>query len=84
MMYLRIGILILMATLLFQLVTLPVELDASKRAKQALKQLGLVSDYESNQVKDMLGAAAMTYVASLLNTILNLLRLILLTRNDDN
>ncbi len=84
MMYLRIGILILMATLLFQLVTLPVELDASKRAKQELKDLGLVSDYESNQVKDMLGAAAMTYVASLLNTILNLLRLILLTRNDDN
>lgn len=84
MMYLKFGIIMLVATLVFQLVTLPVEFDASKRAKKQLAELGITTEYEGEQVSDMLKAAAMTYVASLLNTVLNLLRLILLTRNRDD
>lgn len=82
--YLIIGILILLATILFQLVTLPVEFDASKRASIQLEQLQIVSVEEQEDVKDMLGAAAMTYVASLISSILNLLRLILMFQNRDD
>lgn len=82
--YLMIGILILLATILFQLVTLPVEFDASKRAGIQLEQLGLVDLEEKEDVKNMLGAAAMTYVASLISSILNLLRLILMFQNRDD
>ncbi len=82
--YLMIGILILLATILFQLVTLPVEFDASKRAGIQLEQLGIVDLEEQSDVKSMLGAAALTYVASLISSVLNLLRLILMfqDRND--
>lgn len=82
--YLMIGILILLATILFQLVTLPVEFDASKRAGVQLEQLGIVDLEEQSDVKSMLGAAALTYVASLISSVLNLLRLILMfqDRND--
>lgn len=82
--YLMIGILILLATILFQLVTLPVEFDASKRAGIQLEQLQIVSVEEQEDVKSMLGAAAMTYVASLVSSILNLLRLILMFQNRDD
>ena len=75
--YLKIGILILLATVLFQLVTLPVEFNASKRAKVQMEKLGIADSSE-------LGAAAMTYVASLLSTIMNLLRLLLMFSNRDN
>lgn len=84
--YLKLSILILFATTLFQLVTLPVELDASKRAKELLINLGLVSIEEENSVKKVLSAAAMTYIASLISSILNLLRLVLIlgSRERDN
>lgn len=84
--YLKLSILILFATTLFQLVTLPVELDASKRAKEQLINLGLVSIEEENSVKKVLSAAAMTYIASLISSILNLLRLVLIlgSRERDN
>lgn len=81
--YLRISILILCATLIFQLVTLPVEFNASKRAKEQLEKLGICEKEESEQVKTMLTAAAMTYVASLASTILNLLRLIIMAQDRD-
>ena len=61
--------------LIFQLVTLPVEFDASKRAKNELHKLNLVGN-EENGVSDMLGAAAMTYVASVLTSVLQIIRLI--------
>ena len=83
--YLKLSILILLATVLFQLVTLPVELNASKRAHKQLEELNLVYEDEEKGITKVLGAAAMTYVASLLSSILNLLRLILMLnrRNDD-
>ena len=52
--------------MLFQLVTLPVEFDASRRAKQQLHALGLVSAGEEQGVSKVLSAAAMTYVAAAL------------------
>ncbi len=68
--------------LLFQIVTLPVEFDASKRALKQLEDLKIVDKDELDDSKKVLGAAAMTYVASVLSSILNLLRLILIYNND--
>lgn len=76
--YLKLSIVILFATALFQLVTLPVELDASKRAKEQLINLGLINTEEEHGIRKVLSAAAMTYIASLVSSILNLLRLILI------
>ena len=82
--YLIYGILMILVTLLFQLVTLPVEFDASNRAKKELLKLGLIDNDEQKDVKNMLGSAALTYVASLVSSILNVLRiLIMLGRRDD-
>jgi uncharacterized protein len=58
---------------LFQLVTLPVEYDASRRAKAQLFRLGLVREDERAGVSKVLDAAALTYVAALVSSILNLL-----------
>ena len=82
--YLIVGILILLATLLFQIVTLPVEFDASNRAQKQLISLQLVDKEEQNGVHNMLRAAAMTYVASVISTLLNLLRLIIMFNDRDN
>lgn len=83
--YIKLSILVLLATLLFQLVTLPVEFDASKRAGEQLEKLGLVDMGEKTHCMKMLKAAALTYVASLASTLLNLLRLVLMlaSRSDD-
>lgn len=82
--YLKVGIFMLLATILFQLVTLPVEFDASKRAKVEMENLGLIDNEEADGVKSVLGAAALTYVASLLSSLLNLLRLVLMFSGRDN
>lgn len=66
---------------LFQLVTLPVEFDASRRAKEQLFRLGLVHEDERAGVSKVLAAAALTYVAALVMAILNLLYYITLARN---
>ena len=71
-----VGIAMLVAILFFQLVTLPVEFDASKRAKQELYKLNIASEEENTGVKKVLGAAAMTYVAGVLTSILQILRLL--------
>ena len=84
MLYLKFGIIMLAATLLFQLVTLPVEFDASRRAKEQLVQLGVTDEYETKESEEMLKAAAMTYVASLLNTVLNLIRLVMMAGRDND
>lgn len=76
------GIGLISISLLFQLVTLPVEFDASKRANEELVKLKLVNKDESDGVKKMLGAAAMTYVASVLTSILEIIRLILIFSDD--
>jgi hypothetical protein len=66
---------------LFQLVTLPVEYDASRRAKAQLFRLGLVREDERAGVSKVLDAAALTYVAALVSSILNLLYYITLARD---
>ncbi len=69
--------------LLFQLLTLPVEFNASNRAKKELEKEGILNRNELNGVSSMLGAAAMTYVASVLTAILEIARLILIARDND-
>ena len=64
--FMDLGILLFSGALLFQLVTLPVEFDASKRAKVQLHSLGLVAGGEEQGVSKVLSAAAMTYVAGAL------------------
>lgn len=80
--YLFAGIMVLLATIIFQLVTLPVEFDASKRAKEELIKLQLINDDEG--VSSMLSAAAFTYVASLISSLLNLIRLVLMFSERDD
>ena len=65
----------------FQLVTLPVEFDASRRAKEQLFRLGLVHEHERAGVSKVLDAAALTYVAALVSSILTLLYYITLARD---
>jgi len=67
----------------FQLITLPVEFDASRRAKEQLFRLGLVHADEGAAVSKVLNAAALTYVAALVAAVMQLLRLLLLARNRD-
>ena len=76
-----IGILLFSFVLLFQLVTLPVEFNASKRALAQMQDLGIVMNGEEQGAKKVLSAAAMTYVAALLVSLLQLVRLILLSRS---
>jgi Zn-dependent membrane protease YugP len=66
---------------LFQLVTLPVEFDASRRAKEQLFRLGLVQEDERAGVSEVLSAAAMTYVAALVTAVFQLLRLLAIARD---
>ena len=80
------GILLFSAAVLFQLVTLPVEFNASSRALNILKSSGMLYEPEVAQAKKVLSAAALTYVAGAAASILQLLRLLILTggrrRND--
>ena len=73
----NIGLLLFATVAVFQLVTLPVEFNASRRAVNALEMSGSIGDEELYGVKKVLGAAAMTYVAALAVAVANLLRLIL-------
>jgi len=68
---------------LFQLITLPVEFDASKRAKAQLLSMGLISREEESGVSKVLNAAALTYVAALVSSVLTLLQYVMLARNRD-
>lgn len=81
-----IGILLFSAAVLFQLVTLPVEFDASRRALIMLRTQGILADDELRYTRRVLKSAALTYVASAAAAILQLLRIILITngrRRDD-
>ena len=77
----NIGIILFSLVVIFQLVTLPVEFDASKRACTILETSGRFSPNEMEGIKAVLKAAAMTYIASALNSILQLIRLVLMSRN---
>lgn len=71
-----IGIILISFAVLFQLVTLPCEFDASRRANKMLLEMGLITDDEHHGTKAMLKAAAFTYVAGLMSSILQVLRLV--------
>ena len=75
----RIGILLFTFGVLFQLVTLPVEFNASARALKLLREDGILSEDEVPQSRAVLRAAAMTYVAAAASSVLSLLRLILMS-----
>lgn len=83
----QIGIWAFALTVIFQLVTLPVEFNASSRAMAKIEQYGLLTNEEQRGCKKVLNAAAFTYVAAAAATILQLLRLIMLfggnRRRDD-
>lgn len=79
--YLGIGLFSL--SVLFALVTLPVEFDASRRAIRMLTEGGYVTEQERKGVKTVLNAAALTYVASAVTSLLSLLRLVLIARSRD-
>ena len=75
------GIILYATVMLFQLCTLPVEFNASRRALSVIEETGLLAGDEFGGAQKVLRAAAMTYVASFAMSAANLLRLILLTRN---
>lgn len=79
-----IGILAFSTVLLFQVVTLPVEFNASKRALATLSSDGVLNDEELKGAKKVLSAAALTYVAAVLVSLAQLLRLLLINRNRRN
>lgn len=72
------GILLFSLVAFFQLVTLPVEYNASNRAVETLAGRGMVSEQEERGVRKVLSAAALTYVAALASALANLLRLVIL------
>lgn len=78
-----IGLILLLSMLLFQLITLPVEFDASRRGKIELDELHILSSTEQTGSARMLCAAAFTYVASVLSTLLEIFRLALMVTSRD-
>lgn len=77
------GILLFLAVVLFSIITLPVEFDASRRAMKILERNLMMPKDELKGVRAVLSAAAMTYVAATLMAILQLVRMILITRSRD-
>ena len=80
-----VGIIMEFIILFFQLVTLPVEFNASKRGLNQIKELGLLENKENSGARKMLTSAALTYVAGVANAIIHIVRLILIfkRRRDD-
>ena len=82
-----VGAVLFSAVLLFQIVTLPVEFDATRRAKELVVAQGIISPHERQGVDRVLNAAAMTYVAAAVSTLFTLLYFLLrsglLGSNDD-
>lgn len=79
----NIGILLFAAAVAFQIITLPVEFNASSRAIALLESNGLVSERDIRPAREVLRAAALTYVAAALSAVLNLVRLFLIRGRRD-
>lgn len=77
----NLGIILFSAAVLFTVVTLPVEINASRRALSLLSSRGILVSSEVDGARKVLSAAALTYVAAALMAILNLVRLILISRD---
>lgn len=82
--FLLLGIVLLLVGVVFQVVTLPVEFDASKRAMNEVVALGIINNNEERSAKKVLNAAAMTYVAAASVAIMELLRLVLIYTGMNN
>lgn len=82
--FLKIGILLFSASVLFQIVTLPVEFNVSRRALVQIGNEGILEGKEIKEGKDVLTAAALTYVAAALVSVLQLLRLIAISQRRDD
>lgn len=83
--FMNVGIILFGTAVLFQIITLPVEFNASSRALELLDTNGFITSYENRGAKKVLGAAALTYVAAMASGIAQLLRLILIrNRNSRN
>ncbi len=80
----EIGIIAFLASVIFQIITLPVEFNASKRAVKLLDSSGILTSNELPGTKSVLNAAALTYVAAVAASLLQLFRLLLITRNRRN
>lgn len=78
-----VGIVMMSIGVIFQLITLPVEFDASNRAMDQVVQLGIIGQEEEPHAKKVLSAAAMTYVAAAAVAVLELARLVLIATNRD-
>ena len=77
----KLGVIFFCAALIFQLLTLPIEFNASRRALTTLESAGLINDgNEKKAVRRVLSAAAMTYIAALLVSLTQLIRLISITK----
>lgn len=84
--FIEVGIWMFVLAVLFQVITLPVEFNASSRAVKLLDQVGILQGQEVDGTRKVLGAAALTYVAAVAASVLTLLRLVLLfggRRNND-
>lgn len=79
--FMLLGIAFFSLATLFQLVTLPVEFNASKRAMEGMRDCGLLYEDELASARKVLNAAAMTYVAALATSLLSLLRLLVIANN---
>jgi Zn-dependent membrane protease YugP len=77
------GVIVFGIIFLFQLITLPVEFDASRRAKGQLLSLGLIDGTERSGISSVLDAAALTYVAAMVSAFFTLLHFIMILRGSD-
>lgn len=78
---LNIGIILFAVTFLYQVLTLPIEFNASKRAIESLRQTQILNEAELDGAKKVLTAAALTYVAAMVTSALQLLRFMLIARS---
>lgn len=81
--FIRIGIIMELVILLFQVITLPVEFNASNRALKQIVELKIVDPDEHSYCKKMLTSAALTYVAGVATALLQIFRLVLISRSRD-
>lgn len=80
---LLLGIIFFSGAVAFQLVTLPVEFNASSRAKQLMVKMGFIRNHEESGASKVLGAAALTYVAAALISVLELIKYVMIFRGSD-
>lgn len=78
------GIIFFSAVVAFQLITLPVEFNASSRARALMVQMGFIRNFEEEGVRKVLGAAALTYVAATLISVLELVKYIMIFNSSDD